>query len=298
MSDHTRWKRGPLQVSRRRARRLVASLAATMALAVLAPAGAFALGGISGTVTAEVGGAPVPNFEVEIYAGGALVPTDTQCTTAGGTYQSLIAAGSYEVRFSGDAGPCGAQSNFAPEWWNSHFSRSFADQVIVTEGATTSGVNASLQDGGRIAGTVTDSTTAAPLANVTVELLGVTGTPVLSACTAADGTYALDPVVPGVYSVEFVANGTCGNAGSYLLQWYDGSSTQAGATGLNIAAGVEITSVNSALVPGTGPGPGASPPPPGAGTTGLRAAALKKCKKKKSNAARKKCRKKAGKLPL
>jgi hypothetical protein len=39
------------------------------------------------------------------------------------------------------------------------------------------------------------------------------------------------------------------------------------------------------------------PPPPAAGPTGQRAAALKKCKKKKG-AARKKCKKKANKLPL
>ena len=44
------------------------------------------------------------------------------------------------------------------------------------------------------------------------------------------------------------------------------------------------------------PGPVADPPP--TAETGLRAAALKKCKKKKTKKARKKCRKKALKLPL
>ena len=38
--------------------------------------------------------------------------------------------------------------------------------------------------------------------------------------------------------------------------------------------------------------------PPAAGSTGKRAAALKKCKKKKSKKAKKKCRKKAVKLPV
>jgi CSLREA domain-containing protein len=47
------------------------------------------------------------------------------------------------------------------------------------------------------------------------------------------------------------------------------------------------------------PSPPVNPPPtPPAGPTGLRAAALKKCKKKKTAAARKKCKKKAKKLPL
>jgi hypothetical protein len=35
-----------------------------------------------------------------------------------------------------------------------------------------------------------------------------------------------------------------------------------------------------------------------ASTTGQRAAALKKCKKRKSNTARKKCRKRASRLPI
>jgi hypothetical protein len=41
-----------------------------------------------------------------------------------------------------------------------------------------------------------------------------------------------------------------------------------------------------------------SPPPANTGPTGQRAAALKKCKKKKSAAARKKCKAKANKLPV
>jgi CSLREA domain-containing protein len=53
---------------------------------------------------------------------------------------------------------------------------------------------------------------------------------------------------------------------------------------------------------GTGDGcPVSTPPPPSSGSsgpTGQRAAALKKCKKKKSAKARKKCKKKANKLPV
>jgi hypothetical protein len=44
--------------------------------------------------------------------------------------------------------------------------------------------------------------------------------------------------------------------------------------------------------------PPPTPTPPAAGQTGQRAAALKKCKKKKSAKARKKCKKKANKLPV
>jgi CSLREA domain-containing protein len=54
--------------------------------------------------------------------------------------------------------------------------------------------------------------------------------------------------------------------------------------------------------PGSGGGGGTPPPiqgsPPGAGHTGERAAALKKCKRKKSKKAKKNCRKRAKKLPV
>ncbi|MBA2546100.1 MAG: hypothetical protein H0V15_04390 [Solirubrobacterales bacterium] len=52
------------------------------------------------------------------------------------------------------------------------------------------------------------------------------------------------------------------------------------------------------LVPPLSPAVAAAGPTPAAGPTGLRAAALKKCKKKKSKTKRKKCRKKANLLPL
>jgi trimeric autotransporter adhesin len=57
---------------------------------------------------------------------------------------------------------------------------------------------------------------------------------------------------------------------------------------------------SSSALTGTGTGPPSPPPPPNTttGATGQRAAALKKCKKKKSAKARNKCKKKAKKLPV
>ena len=68
------------------------------------------------------------------------------------------------------------------------------------------------------------------------------------------------------------------------------NSTAPGGDGGDIGA-VELTLAEGPLAPATAQ-PGA------AGPTGLRAAALKKCKKKKKGRARIKCRKKAKKLPL
>jgi CSLREA domain-containing protein len=84
----------------------------------------------------------------------------------------------------------------------------------------------------------------------------------------------------------------------------DGSHTfqeQAVQTPVNPGLGTEVGAANSrtftvdTTVP---PGPPAPPAIIPAGPTGQRAAALKKCKKKKSAKARKKCKKKANQLPV
>jgi hypothetical protein len=73
------------------------------------------------------------------------------------------------------------------------------------------------------------------------------------------------------------------------------------AASLNIAVTGTPGATTSAALTGTAttPSPPAPPAPPAAaGPTGQRAAALKKCKKKKTAKARKKCKKKANKLPV
>jgi len=74
------------------------------------------------------------------------------------------------------------------------------------------------------------------------------------------------------------------------------TSAGAKAAKLNIT-GTPGGTQSSALT-GTATAPPPPPPPANTGPTGQRAAALKKCKKKKSKQARKKCKKKANRLPV
>jgi hypothetical protein len=235
-------------------------------VACASPSGAFAAdGSITGTVTDETApGTAVPNFEVAVYAADGLAPLATGCTNGVGLYSIAIAPGSYEVQFSGKAGVCGAQSPFAPEWWDSHGPRAFADPVVVFDGVATTGIDAALLDGGRVSGTVTDAITALPIANVTVDVFDPATATVLTTCSAANGTYVLDPVVGGVFSARFSANGVCGNAGNYATQWFDNASTQAAAAAISMPSpGIDIPNVDARL---TAPVPPADPPggdPPG-----------------------------------
>ncbi|MCY3601248.1 MAG: TonB-dependent receptor [Gemmatimonadetes bacterium] len=60
---------------------------------------------------------------------------------------------------------------------------------------------------GRIAGSVTDDATGAPLAAVLVEVVGAQGAVAAQATTGPGGTYAIDGVSAGSYSVRFTAPG-------------------------------------------------------------------------------------------
>ena len=60
---------------------------------------------------------------------------------------------------------------------------------------------------GRIAGSVTDDATGAPLAAVLVEVLGAQGAVAAQATTGPGGTYVIDGVSAGSYSIRFTAPG-------------------------------------------------------------------------------------------
>ena len=60
---------------------------------------------------------------------------------------------------------------------------------------------------GRIAGSVTDDARGAPLAAVLIEILDAQGTVAAQATTGPGGTYAIDGVSAGSYSVRFTAPG-------------------------------------------------------------------------------------------
>ncbi len=95
----------------------------------------------------------------------------------------------------------------------------------VTAGATTAGINAALEPGGAIAGTVTDATNSAHLANIEVDAFDGAGNLVSATCTAADGSYSLFSLATGSYRVEFLNTTTCGTANPYRTQFYDGQTT-------------------------------------------------------------------------
>lgn len=216
------------------------------AVGLFIPAGA--LGAIEGTVTGPDGVTAVPNFEVELYETSTDNLEAAVCTNASGAYAAPASPGNYYVHFSGDASTCGTPSTFAPEWYNNFFSKTNATSVFQPDGGSVFGIDASLVDGASVAGTVTAAAGGAPIQNVTVDLLDPGGNVVRTECTAADGTYSFDPLAPLLYAAKFTSTGSCGSPGSFAPQWYNGSTTQAGADLLAPSVGQDLTGINAAMV--------------------------------------------------
>jgi hypothetical protein len=189
-------------VGRGAGRSLLALLLASAALLVLTPAALALPGSISGTVTEAAGGKkPIKGVSVfvlnPVTRQLAVVPVST---AANGQYTvEGLAAGSYKVEFF----PA-FETNFVPQFYKERNSFSTADAVKVEEGKTTEKVDAALQEGGEISGTVTDAATHAPLGEVCVSATNL-GLELFFgfAETTPDGKYAIHGLEGGSYNLEF-----------------------------------------------------------------------------------------------
>jgi inosine-uridine nucleoside N-ribohydrolase len=95
---------------------------------------------------------------------------------------------------------------------------------------------------GQISGTVVDASAGnRPMTGALVRAYDAAGTSVASAQTGSGGTYTLSGLTAGCYRVGFSATG------DYVPQYYNDTSTLAGAAPLSVAAGATETGVNAAL---------------------------------------------------
>jgi len=122
--------------------------------------------------------------------------------------------------------------------------------VRVTAGQTTNGIDAALQLGGQISGTVR-SQGGKTVSRVCVLAQGHIGRNFLEQFTASgkDGAYALHSLFPGKYTVVFVPQ-DCGSTGNFIPQWWRESPNQKHAVKIVITRGRVVRRVDAALRPG------------------------------------------------
>ncbi len=169
------------------------------------------LGGrISGTVTNAVTGAPIPFVvSVQVFT-EAGVSLGSVSTDASGNYLTFgLPAGRFYLRTANSLGLLDELFDNLPCVGNC--SVTAGTPVDVTVGATASGRNFALSQGGNISGTVRDAGTTALLAQVRVTAHLADGTTVKSAATNANGEYVVVGLPAGTYHIR------TSNVGIYYL---------------------------------------------------------------------------------
>ncbi|HEX7716191.1 MAG TPA: carboxypeptidase regulatory-like domain-containing protein, partial [Marmoricola sp.] len=202
------------------------------------------LGQISGTVTAEDTGNPLPGVCVNVYAASDLnVPVSWNgqtCTDSQGHYTATgLPDGQLVVRFTTTGDHIG-------EWYNDKTSGQDADLIRVQAGDDIKNVDAALALGGSISGTVTPSSVFACVYAYDLAtnryLDGVT-------CADSDGAYVLRGVPSGSYKV--VVSASNGSGGTQYL-WWDNQADFSAATPVDVAAGEDVAGIDFDLTRPTG----------------------------------------------
>jgi len=203
----------------------------------------------SGTITDAETGAPLSNVCVSAEPTGSTNYYEGYtCTDTAGTYTtSGVPTGTYQLDFTNPYG------RYIEQWYDNVPDQASAAVVQVTQPTAQTGIDAAMQLGGNITGTVTASDGSAPLSNICVELYPVgapSGTPGLTGgCTNSAGQYSSPAVPSGSYDVEFVDN-----SGIYASQYYNDASGLATATAVTVTQGQTTSDIDAALSEQTVPG--------------------------------------------
>jgi len=203
---------------------------------------ALAVGGsIAGTVTEEGTGTPVFGICVDVYDTSFLFVASDLTDMAGNYTVGGLPTGSYKVQFS----DCIFPVTFVSESYNNKANFSSADLVAVTQGSTTSGIDATLSEGGSISGTVTEEGSGIPLASVYVSVYDAACSWMSSASTDATGSYIVGGLRTGNYEVQYQHF-----SGNHISEWYNDKVSCNSADPVSVSQGSTTSGVGAALAVG------------------------------------------------
>ena len=207
---------------------------------------------ISGVVT---GPGATPLGGICVYMDGN---TPSATTGQDGSYsiQRLGAGDGYQIGF---AGGCGNTGSYAPQSYPGQANPAAAGSFSLSPGQVRTGVDASLEPGGTVTGSVTNAT-GARLSGICVAVLApaavepndqnlfvpfnVMAVPDLGVqAQSRNGSYEARNLAPGHYYVTFSpCNGT-----RYAPQWFAGQSAFANGSLISVSAGRTTTGVDAVL---------------------------------------------------
>lgn len=196
-------------------------------------------GHITGTVTAEIGGAPLPGIEVSAHPedGNEWEWHYTYTDDAGSYDISGLATGTYRVRF------IDWNDSYAQEYYDNVSDLTSATDIAVTSGSTTAGIDAALAEGGHITGTVTAEAGGTPL-GVRVSAYHKDGDEwvvINDVITDDAGFYDIAGLATGTYRVRFY------RYSDYAPEFYNNAADVASATDIAVTAGSTTAGIDAAL---------------------------------------------------
>ena len=187
-------------------------------------------GSISGAVT-DASGDPLAFVHV------TLGPVFGEAVTeADGSYRiNGLVAGSYTVRFAD------SQDRYLTEWFDDASDEASAMPVVVAQGEAVSGIDAQLAIAGSISGTVTGPD-GNPVAGILVSAIGLA---FRNAVTSADGSYQINGLVAGSYTVQFDDF-----EGRYLSEYHDDTYFEGSATLVVVGESEAVVGIDAQLSAG------------------------------------------------
>ncbi len=235
---------------------------------VMAAAGDPGRGAVSGRVVAACKDAPrcvqgvagvlVSAFRVEHKQGYGMTLAGTSLTDSNGYYRvGGLLAGDYLVSFDPPGG------SYAYQWYRGQQTFTTAEVIPVHAGETVGKVDAVLEEGGTISGSVTAGM--GPVAGAQVDVFDKAGVVVDTVFTGSDGSYRSGRLPAGAYRVRVVAPPPIGET-----RWYvngdDFSSADAvvvregeDTAGIDITLGATVIKLDPPSLPGEEAGPPSAP---------------------------------------
>ncbi len=202
----------------------------------------------AGQITGKVTGAPSKAAleGIEVCATTTSEEGFQRCamTDATGEYTIIgLVAGEYTVEFSL---PPESKLNYLSQYYDGKSLAFEAQAVPVAAGGVIPGIDAELQPGGQITGTVTGAPSKAALEGIEVCVSTTIETEAFEYCATTDATgeYTIVGLVAGEYTVAFFPG-----ALDYFTQYYDGKSSAFEAQAVPVAAGGVAPGIDAELQP-------------------------------------------------
>ena len=201
-------------------------------------------GEVKGRVTEASTHKDLEGIEVQVFEESeSESPVRFAITGKNGEYTIAgLASGHYKVEFSP-----GLESNlnYVAQFYEDKSSFASAGLVEVVQGEIKTEVNAELQVGGEIEGSVTDAWTHAALAGVYVFAIGSGEAFAGVAQTNASGQYTMLGLASGSYEIEFV---DLASGSPYITQYYNDEPALASANPVVANQGETTPGIDAALV--------------------------------------------------